>query len=217
MGGIVKKSKAFGDENHKPQTRRKTTLRNSDMRLIWRELGQRVTTSTRSLRGSLGSGRGTPAFNWALTFGARVVGVEVVPLRFAIAHNFALMLEQYNSKARVAFVCGNMAVPVTDVDAQVLSMGFAGYPSTKSSEVTWKTVTVWYCWDTGMPPKARESMFKTVKLLLQKGSLRVVVSYFNDWATKGQMLHGLVCRVGHSQTCSSTISAVVCFLSESWV
>jgi hypothetical protein len=109
------------------------------------------------------------------------------------------MLEQYKSKARVAFVCGNMAVPVTDVDAKVLSMRFA------------------YCWDTGMPPKARESMFKTVKLLLQKGSLRVVVSYFNDWATKGQMLHGLVCRVGHSQTCSSTISAVVCFLSESWV
>eukprot|EP01047_Picozoa_sp_COSAG01_P069414 COSAG01_NODE_10265_length_2206_cov_1.252966_1_plen_46_part_00 len=25
-------------------------------------------------------------------------------------------------------------------------------------------------------------MFKTVKLLLQKGSLRVVVSYFNDWS-----------------------------------
>eukprot|EP01047_Picozoa_sp_COSAG01_P108720 COSAG01_NODE_37634_length_500_cov_56.029925_1_plen_129_part_10 len=58
MGGIVKKSKAFGDENHKPQTRRKTTLRNSDMRLIWRELGQRVTTSTRSLRGSLGDSLG---------------------------------------------------------------------------------------------------------------------------------------------------------------
>jgi hypothetical protein len=58
MRGIVRKAAVYGDENHKPRTRRKTTLDKSDLRLLQSELGLQVTTSTRSLRRSLGDKRG---------------------------------------------------------------------------------------------------------------------------------------------------------------
>jgi hypothetical protein len=57
-------------------------------------------------------------------------------------------------------------------------------------------VTVWYCWDIGFPPEALIEMFKTIKFLLDHGNLRVVVSYYSDWALEGEALHGKVVLAG---------------------
>jgi hypothetical protein len=66
-------------------------------------------------------------------------------------------------------------------------------------------VTVWYCWDIGFPPEALiEIMFKTIKFLLDHGNLRVVVSYYSDWALEGEALHGKVVLAGQLSVNMST-------------
>jgi hypothetical protein len=135
-----------------------------------------------------GSGRGLPSYFWALESSSTVIGVEIVPTRWAIAETWRRNWEKCNVDAaeRVAFVCGDASTMCTP-DDYICNTSFEGYPSGTAAQQQWGEVTVWYEFDTGFPTEVLTETQRKILMLFESGALRCCVSYEKDWADDGPL------------------------------